>query len=139
MGSTSAATRPTDRTPNAWRVELRTSATSRGKRPPPPLRARRGPGRETRTPADHAVGMAVRRGTLAHETMRVSFLRDKTAAYEELLRLYLARGTREDSRRAFAIAERAKSRALVDLLTGVTVGSGATADDTLERRIRNLQ
>jgi CHAT domain-containing protein len=79
------------------------------------------------------------RGTLAHETMRVSFLRDKTAAYEELLRLYLARGTREDSRRAFAIAERAKSRALVDLLTGVTVGSGATADDTLERRIRNLQ
>jgi tetratricopeptide (TPR) repeat protein len=79
------------------------------------------------------------RGTVAHETMRASFLRDKTAAYEELLRLHLARGTEEDSRHAFAVAERAKSRALVDLLTGVTKGSGATTDDELERRIRDLQ
>jgi CHAT domain-containing protein len=79
------------------------------------------------------------RGTVVHETMRASFLRDKTAAYEELLRLHLARGTQEDSRRAFAVAERAKSRALADLLTGVTKGSGATTDDALERRIRALQ
>jgi tetratricopeptide (TPR) repeat protein len=79
------------------------------------------------------------RGSVTNETIRASFLRDKTAAYEELLRLHLARGTQEDSRRAFAVAERAKSRALVDLLTGVTNGSGATTDGVLERRIRELQ
>jgi CHAT domain-containing protein len=80
------------------------------------------------------------RGTVAHETMRASFLRDKTAAYEELLRLHLTRGTPEDSRRAFGVAERAKSRALVDLLTGVVAkGVGTTVDDALEGRISDLQ
>jgi len=79
------------------------------------------------------------RGTVTHETIRASFLRDKTAAYEELLRLHLAGGTQEDSRRAFAVAERAKSRALADLLTGVTRGPGLNTDGTLERRIRDLQ
>jgi CHAT domain-containing protein len=79
------------------------------------------------------------RGTVAHETLRASFLRDKTAAYEELLKLYLARGTREDSRRAFAVAERAKSRALADLLTGVTRDPAQIADDALQARIRDLQ
>lgn len=39
------------------------------------------------------------RGAVAHETMRASFLRDKTAAYEELLRLRLDRdGVRPPSR-----------------------------------------
>lgn len=79
------------------------------------------------------------RGTVAHETLRASFLRDKTAAYEELLKLYLARGTREDSRRAFAVAERAKSRALADLLTGVAGEPATIADDALEGRILALQ
>jgi tetratricopeptide (TPR) repeat protein len=79
------------------------------------------------------------RGTVAHETLRASFLRDKTAAYEELLKLYLARGTRGDSRRAFAVAERAKSRALADLLTGVAREPAMIADDAREGRIRDLQ
>jgi CHAT domain-containing protein/tetratricopeptide (TPR) repeat protein len=79
------------------------------------------------------------RGTVTHETLRASFLRDKTAAYEELLRLHLAGVTQEDARRAFAVAERAKSRALVDLLTGVTKRPGTAIDDVLERRIRALQ
>jgi tetratricopeptide (TPR) repeat protein len=79
------------------------------------------------------------RGTVTHETIRASFLRDKTAAYEELLRLHLARDTQEDSRRAFAVAERAKSRALADLLTGVTQGPGINTDGALESRIRDLQ
>ena len=79
------------------------------------------------------------RGTVAHETLRASFLRDKTAAYEELLKLYLARGTREDSRRAFAVAERAKSRALADLLSGVAGEPATIADDALEGRILALQ
>ena len=80
------------------------------------------------------------RGTVAQDAMRASFLRDKTAAYEDLLRLHLARDGEESARRAFAIAERAKSRALVDLLTGVTgkeaVGSG---DLGTEERVRALQ
>ena len=44
------------------------------------------------------------------------------------------------ARRAFAVAERAKSRALVDLLTGV-VGEGVpgSADPDAEGRIRTLQ
>lgn len=79
------------------------------------------------------------RGTVTLETLRASFLRDKTAAYEELLRLYLARRTQDDSRRAFIVAERAKSRALVDLLAGVTRVTEAAADDSLETRIRDLQ
>jgi tetratricopeptide (TPR) repeat protein len=79
------------------------------------------------------------RGTVAHETMRASFLRDKTTAYEELLKLHLARGSAKGSHSAFAIAERAKSRALVDLLTGVVQGSATPADDAVEGRIRDLQ
>ncbi|CAA9443714.1 MAG: hypothetical protein AVDCRST_MAG37-1612 [uncultured Rubrobacteraceae bacterium] len=80
------------------------------------------------------------RGTVAHETIRASFLRDKTAVYEELLRLHLAKRTQEDSHRAFIVAERAKSRALVDLLTGVVAkGVGTTVDDALEGRIRDSQ
>ena len=71
--------------------------------------------------------------------MRASFLRDKTTAYEELLKLHLASGGDEDSHSAFAIAERAKSRALVDLLTGVVQGSATLADDAVEGRIRDLQ
>jgi CHAT domain-containing protein/tetratricopeptide (TPR) repeat protein len=57
------------------------------------------------------------RGALAHEAFRVSFLRDKAAVYEDLLRLYLRRGDPASYAQAFDTAERAKSRALVDLLS----------------------
>lgn len=67
------------------------------------------------------------RGTVAQEAVRTSFLRDKTAAYEDLLELYLNRGDEEGQRQAFAVAERAKSRALVDLLTGVVDKTPADA------------
>jgi tetratricopeptide (TPR) repeat protein len=79
------------------------------------------------------------RGTVTHETMRASFMQDKTTAYEELLELHLQRGTEVDARHAFAVAERAKSRSLVDLLTGVVKEPGPIADDATERRIRDLQ
>jgi CHAT domain-containing protein len=80
------------------------------------------------------------RGTVAHDAMRASFLRDKTAAYEDLLLLHLARDGEESIRRAFAVAERAKSRALVDLLTGVAEKEPVkSADPDLEKRIRALQ
>src|ERR687894_738996 len=80
------------------------------------------------------------RGTVAQDAMRASFLRDKTAAYEDLLLLHLAREDAEGARRAFAVAERAKSRALVDLLTGVLERAPAvSADPKLEEQLRELQ
>ncbi len=53
--------------------------------------------------------------TLVQERMRASFLDDKLSIYQELMALYLERG---DTEQAFALAERAKSRALADLLSG---------------------
>jgi hypothetical protein len=104
------------------------------------LRRLQGREEEARVLLEAAVDEIERlRGTVAHETMRASFLRDKTTAYEELLKLHLARGGEEGSRSAFAIAERAKSRALVDLLTGVVKESPTRADDAVEGRIRDLQ
>jgi len=80
------------------------------------------------------------RGTIAQETVRASFLRDKIAAYEDLLLLHLARGDEEGVRRAFAVAEKAKSRALVDLLTGVVDRvPAASMDPKLEERLLDLQ
>ncbi len=58
------------------------------------------------------------RGTLPFEAVRASFLHDKTAAYEDLVQIHLAAGDADAPRRAFAAAERAKSRSLVDLLAG---------------------
>jgi tetratricopeptide (TPR) repeat protein len=103
------------------------------------LRRLQGRDEEARVLLEAAVDEIERlRGTVAHETMSASFLRDKTTAYEELLKLHLARGGEKDSHSAFAIAERAKSRALVDLLTGVVQGSATPADDAVEGRIRDL-
>ncbi|HEV2742693.1 MAG TPA: CHAT domain-containing protein [Rubrobacter sp.] len=80
------------------------------------------------------------RGSVARDAMRVSFLRDKTAAYTDLLLLHLARGDDAGVRRAFVVAERAKSRALVDLLTGISDGDPpGVADPELGERIRTLQ
>jgi CHAT domain-containing protein len=80
------------------------------------------------------------RGALAHEAFRVSFLRDKAAVYEDLLRLYLYGDGRANSVRAFDTAERAKSRALVDLLSGAPQARRATApSDSQPDRLRMLQ
>lgn len=80
------------------------------------------------------------RGTLAREVLRTSFLRDKVTAYEDLVQLYLSRGEEAGIRLAFATAERAKSRALVDLLSGVAAPKPATAaDPELSARLQVLQ
>ena len=80
------------------------------------------------------------RGSVAHEAVRASFLRDKTAAYEELLQLYLAGDDEKGQRLAFAVAEKAKSRALVDLLSGVIERVSATSlDPKLAERLLDLQ
>jgi CHAT domain-containing protein len=79
------------------------------------------------------------RGTVTHESMRASFLLDKIGAYEELLSLHLSREAESNARQAFAVAERAKSRALIDLLTGVAKEPAHPTDNALQERIENLQ
>ena len=103
------------------------------------LRRLQGRDEEARTLLEAAVEeIEHSRGAVAQDAMRASFLRDKTAAYEDLLQLYLARDDEANVRRAFAVAERAKSRALVDLLSGVTENV-SSSDPELDRRLRGLQ
>ena len=105
------------------------------------LRRLQGREEEARVLLEAAVDEIERqRGAVAQDAMRVSFLQDKTAAYEDLLRLYLSREGEESLRHAFAVAERAKSRALVDLLTGVARREPAgSRDPELEERVRTFQ
>jgi tetratricopeptide (TPR) repeat protein len=79
------------------------------------------------------------RDTVTHESMRASFLLDKIGAYEELLKVHLSRWAESDPRGVFAVAERAKSRGLVDLLTGVAKGPAQAEDGPLQERLRSLQ
>jgi CHAT domain-containing protein/tetratricopeptide (TPR) repeat protein len=79
------------------------------------------------------------RDTVTHESMRASFLLDKIGAYEELLKVHLSRWAESDPRGVFAVAERAKSRGLVDLLTGVARLGASAAEVPLQERIRSLQ
>ena len=81
------------------------------------------------------------RGAVLQDAMRVSFLRDKTAAFADLLLLHLDRQDDGGAMDAFVIAERAKSRALVDLLTGVVAENtpAASSDSGLRARIQTLR
>lgn len=84
------------------------------------LRLLQGRHEEARALLESAVSEIERlRGTVSRDTMRASFLRDKTVAYEELLQVHLARKGEEGDYQAFVVAEQAKSRSLVDLITGV--------------------
>ena len=80
------------------------------------------------------------RGGLAHEATRASFLADKTAVYDDLLQLYLEQEGPASIRQAFQTAESARSRALIDLLTGLaSPGRQAGQDPELEGRLQSLQ
>lgn len=80
------------------------------------------------------------RNTLVQERMRASFLDDKLAAYQDLIRLHLNRGDAASVQQAFAIAERAKSRALVDLIAGVIqLQLGEPADEAATADLRRWQ
>ena len=78
------------------------------------------------------------RGTLAQETLRTSFLHDKVTVYDELILLYLAWGTDEGNRRALAVTEQAKSRTLLDLMTGV-LETTPVGDETAAASQQQLQ
>lgn len=79
------------------------------------------------------------RGRVAQEAMRVSFLQDKIDAYEGLATLHLAGGNIAE---AFAVAEQARSRSLIDLITGVAepaLPTDATARlETLQAELNGL-
>lgn len=80
------------------------------------------------------------RGTLARQTLRASFLQDKTAVYADLAQLYLARGDQGSLQKAFSVAEQAKSRALVDLLSGaIDAQLQSDVDPALAARLQNLR
>ncbi|HIQ05262.1 MAG TPA: CHAT domain-containing protein [Anaerolineae bacterium] len=82
------------------------------------------------------------RATLVQEALRSSFLRDKITPYQDLVQLYLARSDQEGLHKAFAVAEQARSRALVDRLAGALDErlSSAKAEDTeLLTRLRELR
>jgi CHAT domain-containing protein/tetratricopeptide (TPR) repeat protein len=80
------------------------------------------------------------RSTLVQERLRASFLADKTAAYQDLVRLHLDRKNEASIRRAFAVADQAKSRALVDLIAGtVEARPGETTDLETARQLQQLQ
>lgn len=105
------------------------------------LRLAQGRRDEAKALLEAAVGEIERlRGTVTQETMRISFLQNKSAAYAGLLQLHLTHRDGAETRQAFAISERAKSRALVDLITGVAeVGVASTENPEVEERLRNLQ
>ncbi|QIN84837.1 CHAT domain-containing protein [Rubrobacter tropicus] len=105
------------------------------------LRRLQGREEEARALLEAAVDEIERlRGVVSHDAIRASFMRDKTAAYEDLLLLHLARDDEENVRGAFAVAERAKSRSLVDLITGFGEKEPVrSADPEMGSRIRALQ
>lgn len=104
------------------------------------LRLLQGRGAEAQALLESAVdAIELLRGGLAYEAMRTSFLHDKVAAYEDLTLLYLTLGD-DHTQRAFGIAERAKSRTLVDMLTGVIDAPAAGPHDPeLAARLQLLQ
>ncbi|MGH2521627.1 MAG: CHAT domain-containing protein, partial [Anaerolineales bacterium] len=104
------------------------------------LRLLQGHDREAETYLENALAQIESlRGHLAQDSIRTSFLRDKTAVYEALIQLHLARGDAQSIRQAFAVAEKAKSRTLVDLLTGVLVPELGADEPALTARLQALQ
>ena len=105
------------------------------------LRRLQGRDREAQIHLDLALAQIEQlRGHLSQEALRTSFLRDKTAAFEDLIELHLTRGDAESLRQAFSVAERAKSRTLVDLLTGVIAPQQAVSvDPALAAKLGSLQ
>jgi tetratricopeptide (TPR) repeat protein len=104
------------------------------------LRRLQGSDEEALVALEEAIGEIERlRNTVTHESMRTSFLLDKFGAYEELLKVHLSRWAESDPRGVFAVAERAKSRGLVDLLTGVARPGAPAAREPLQERMQSLQ
>lgn len=81
------------------------------------------------------------RQVLRGEDFRIAFLEDKVRVYEDLLALLLERGTRAALEEAFQVAERAKSRALLEQLSGALAeeGAGGAEREALLERLQALR
>jgi CHAT domain-containing protein/tetratricopeptide (TPR) repeat protein len=80
------------------------------------------------------------RNTLVQERLRVSFLDDKSAAYEDLVQLHLLGKDRQSIEAAFAVTERAKSRALVDLISGaIQIDPDEPPTDEITAQLQSYQ
>ena len=83
------------------------------------------------------------RGSLINESMLVSFQQDKMSVYEDLIRLYLDRlsdgeDRSEDTKQLFDLIERAKSRALLERISG-TLLAQSSADAEMEAQLAQLR
>lgn len=108
--------------------------------------------------------MEAMRSEIPAEDLRISFFQDKLEAFDLLIGMGLRRGDQSGARQAFQYAERARSRALLDLLEGsltfdprhqaleqtlaqlasarhegwrMSVGAETAKDITLEQRLQN--
>lgn len=73
------------------------------------------------------------------EPHRIAFLQDKLAPYEDLVLLCLKQPTPDDTAEAFQYVERAKSRALVDLLAQNLSGRVRCHDETGQKLVAELE
>ncbi len=69
------------------------------------------------------------RGATKRGAVRTSYLRDKSAAYEDLVHLHLDSSADDAVREAFTAAEAYKSRSLVELLSGLVEPQPARQED----------
>ena len=82
----------------------------------------------TRAFEDSVAIIETLRAPLPGEEFRAAFLSDKLTPFSELARLNLSSGRPDGPARAFEYVERARSRALVDMLAGVVNASSRPRD-----------
>jgi CHAT domain-containing protein/tetratricopeptide (TPR) repeat protein len=81
----------------------------------------------------------VLRAPLPAEEIRTAFIADKLAPYTELVRLCLEDGSPDRIREALSYVERARSRALVDMLGGAIEATIQARDDVEADLLHRLQ
>jgi CHAT domain-containing protein len=79
------------------------------------------------------------RGRIGIDEFRISFSEDKAPVYADLVHSLLQRGGRRTLAEAFETVERARSRALVDLLAGRLGGAREHADPAVEQLLVRLE
>jgi CHAT domain-containing protein/tetratricopeptide (TPR) repeat protein len=78
------------------------------------------------------------RGRIGIDEFRVSFSEDKAPVYSDLVEALLRRGGRASVAEAFATVERARSRALVDLLAGRLRPAARARDPETKRLLKRV-
>ncbi|MGQ0721476.1 MAG: CHAT domain-containing protein [Candidatus Eiseniibacteriota bacterium] len=79
------------------------------------------------------------RGRIGIDEFRVSFSEDKAPVYSDLVEALLRRGGKRSVAEAFAVVERARSRALVDLLAGRLRPAARARDPETKRLLERAE